>query len=617
MEYGKYNKSSLIVLIGFLLFFLGTSLPFQPEFLVMLSSLIVGLIIMFLSFKNRSVLGGFLLGIYATTSFVLGFFLMTIVIDINLYFSTGTNQIPSLSILINLVSAYGFGIFFMEIAYAGTGLFFGLLGYIFENALPHVIEKKQPYLYRDYWSNIHKFNKNKRKESPYLDRRLSFRRISRQTLREKIEATIAEPKPDIIFNINLSQKNNSKTNRGTVSDLFSGQIIDDNVVNPYDLASKYKPKVLKVAGLSQTPKGIKSQAFERLLSKFLDWFLNSRWFWVFYFSISTLLITAVYVNSHSSYIPTISAIAVSIISLFLIWRWRVASKQLFEKRPDERVLIFAVFIILALSSGIYFLQINNPPTNPATWSITWVILAIAMFLFSLVLGLSYLLIHREFEMVNTYFYYNNQFKTKSRRFSSYSDPNDEPFWIKEERVETYWVFRFMYFWRYELTMDPHSDWERIEVWVDAKTGLLKWIVSDYHYRELWYKVEGNLPVLYASFLMNFHTPIPIINSKIASSISNSFNKPVKNLLATSLYGEQNEILKDLKDFFEIYSKIWMKLHPKDWIINFGLTERTAEFASGLPWTYWRYVFGVLEKNFYIKGNIGNSQYQPQNRNKNN
>jgi len=175
----------------------------------------------------------------------------------------------------------------------------------------------------------------------------------------------------------------------------------------------------------------------------------------------------------------------------------------------------------------------------------------------------------------------------------------------------------MYFWRYELTMDPHSDWERIEVWVDAKTGLLKWIVSDYHYRELWYKVEGNLPVLDASFLMNFHTPIPIINSKIASSISNSFNKPVKNLLATSLYGEQNEILKDLKDFFEIYSKIWMKLHPKDWIINFGLTERTAEFASGLPWTYWRYVFGVLEKNFYIKGNIGNSQYQPQNRNKNN
>jgi len=589
--------------------------------MVLLSSLAVGLVIMFLSFKNRSISGGFLIGVFATTSFILGFFLMAIIIEVNIYFSTGfVGELPGLSLLMALVSKYGSGMFFMEFAYAATGLFFGLLGYIFENALPHVIEKKQPYLFRDYWSNIHKFGKNERREYPYLDRKLSFRRITKENFKEKIKAAVAEPKPDIIFNATQSKADRSKTSRGTLSDLASGQIIDNDVINPYDLASKYKPIVLKVAGLSRTPKGVRSQALERLLSSFLDWFLNSSFFWVFYLAISGLLIFVVYFSDISSFIPTISAIAVSALSLFLVWRWRIASKELFEKRPDERVLIFVVFVILALFSGLYFFQINNPPTNPATWTVTWILLAAGMFFFSLVLGIGYLLIHRELEMVNTYFYNNFESKLKSRRFSSYRDPKDEPSWLKKENVKGYWVFRFMYFWKYEFavkskTIVPHSDWERIEVWIDAQSGVPKWVVSDYHYRELWYKVEGDLPVLYASFLVNFHTPIPITNSKIASSISDSFNKPTKELLKTSLSGKEDKIVEDLKNFFEIFSKIWINLHPKDWIITFGLSDRAADFVCGLPWTYWRYVFGIDEKERYLRENIVQPEHQPQNRQK--
>jgi len=53
--------------------------------------------------------------------------------------------------------------------------------------------------------------------------------------------------------------------------------------------------------------------------------------------------------------------------------------------------------------------------------------------------------------------------------------------------------RFMYFWHYEITTVPHADWERVEVWVDAENGTPKWVVSDYHYRELWYSIEKEIP----------------------------------------------------------------------------------------------------------------------------
>ena len=42
----------------------------------------------------------------------------------------------------------------------------------------------------------------------------------------------------------------------------------------------------------------------------------------------------------------------------------------------------------------------------------------------------------------------------------------------------------MYFWNSELTIKTkkiarNSDWERIEVWINAQKGIPKWIVSDY------------------------------------------------------------------------------------------------------------------------------------------
>ena len=78
------------------------------------------------------------------------------------------------------------------------------------------------------------------------------------------------------------------------------------------------------------------------------------------------------------------------------------------------------------------------------------------------LGFGYLCVHRESEVVNTYFYDNSAHTSRHNRASPFKEPHDEPFWLKEEKVKAYWVLRFMYFWRYEVTKIPHSDWSESE-----------------------------------------------------------------------------------------------------------------------------------------------------------
>jgi hypothetical protein len=86
----------------------------------------------------------------------------------------------------------------------------------------------------------------------------------------------------------------------------------------------------------------------------------------------------------------------------------------------------------------------------------------------------------------------------------------------------------MCYWRYELTLIPHSDWERVEVWMDANTGQAKRVVCDYHYRELWYKVEEDTAEsLHVSFLINFHTPIPLLNNRDLRRFQEILSKPKK------------------------------------------------------------------------------------------
>ncbi len=119
-------------------------------------------------------------------------------------------------------------------------------------------------------------------------------------------------------------------------------------------------------------------------------------------------------------------------------------------------------------------------------------------------------------------------------------------------ADTYWVFRVVWHWRLEFTLPlPHADWERADIWVNARTGNIEWITSDYHWRELWYetsaKIRGINPII--DFLFNWNTPEPLT----------------------------------VKDGAQVHQSI---------MPFFGTSHKIGEFADQLPWMFARYRQGT-------------------------
>ena len=168
----------------------------------------------------------------------------------------------------------------------------------------------------------------------------------------------------------------------------------------------------------------------------------------------------------------------------------------------------------------------------------------------------------------------------------------------------YWVIRYMYFWPVEITFPlPHIDWERLELWVNARTGKLEWVVTDYHYRELWYEINGKVDRLLVDFDPNFHTPMPI-------TIGDEYSF-IQNFLANNI---------DLKNFIKSQLKLivkgkWMNLwigtifeSPiREYYRNLHRAEKIMEIVgsrllssrlAALHWKNWRYPLGTDRKEIY-------------------
>jgi hypothetical protein len=616
LDLGKYPRYGVVTLSGFVLFFLGffVFLPLPSYSIFAISSLIaIVLLTVALSYGNGTPLGGFLLGLFTSVSFLLGFFLRTCVCHMVEYGrSSDVYLLPK--VLVPYVPRLSSAV----LAIASLGLFFGLLGYVFGHT-PLRLSVTEPRIFRDYWSSIHRLGKSDRREYDNMDRKLgvwSFKHARSRWLRRLLER-ITEPSPDLVFVRSQREKRADEYRRGEIFNLSTGRKVGENFIDPVELTSRYRPLILKVSETSPHPKGIRRLAFERLIAKFLEWFIPSRSVWLFFLVLSAVLISSVLVVWRSNlaipilrsspyayydgvdYQVSAAAVTASIGMFFFVWRWRKASKELFDQYPDERILIFFVYGILALLYGFFFVVIVNPPGVlieepfiPETWIASWSWWSGSFLLLSFLLGFGYILIHRESEVVNTYFYDNTGSNRNSKGISPFRKPHDEPLWLRDDGVNAYWVLRFMYFWRYELTLIPHPDWERVEVWIDAETGTVKWIVSDYHYRELWYKVRGKLDVLYVSFFTNFHTPVPVIHSAEAQNISNIFRKKTQTLIKILFTGEAPEITEHLPMSSNAFPSRWAEIHPADWVQSFGLLSAAAAFCSKLPWTCWRYALGL-------------------------
>jgi hypothetical protein len=182
-------------------------------------------------------------------------------------------------------------------------------------------------------------------------------------------AKITEPQPDLIFSQH-EKKANSGFSRGDLFDLASGRMIGQNLISPSDLASKFKPMVLKIAETTVNPKGVRRLAFEELLARFLERFIFSRLIWIVYLVLSISLVSSVYLIDlernltgiallYSEVISAAVASLASAVTLLFVWQWQKSSKELFERRPDERILIFLVYIVLALLY-LFFLSHFEP-----------------------------------------------------------------------------------------------------------------------------------------------------------------------------------------------------------------------------------------------------------------
>ncbi|UCE29302.1 MAG: hypothetical protein JSV85_00780 [Candidatus Bathyarchaeota archaeon] len=610
MSIGSYPKYAAVTLCGFLVFFLGFSFPLQTTDIENIVSLfLVALLLVTMSYVNRTPAGGLILGLYTSAAFLLGF-LTTIFIWESMV--VDWRQGWALTILMNVLSRNGLDMLSATLALASVGLFFGLLGYVFGHISLRV-SVAQPRVFRDYWSSIHLLGKSDRREYSNLDRKLSSwsitRRIKEGDWWRRLVEKITEPQSDLVFVPRRLEKESPELGKGALFDLSTGRMLGHDLIDPVGLTSKYRPFVLKVAETSSGLKGIRMLAFERLVGRFLGWFIPSYAVWAFYLALSTILAVAGYIAWVSNlaafpYYPGVenlvvsSALVLSIVTLFFVWLWRKNSRKLFEKRPDERVLIFTVYLILASLYGFYFVVITQPPSFLNGGATYWLIWTLSFLFFSLLLGFGYICVHRESEVVNMYFYDNRSSAHGDLQVSPFKDARDEPPWLKDSKVKAYWVLRFMYFWRYELAANPHPDWERVEVWVDAEKGKAEWVVSDYHYRELWYKVEGELPILYVKFLMNFHTPIPLADSSEAEPLSSSFRQETRSLIKAIATGKASEIIEHLSTHLKARWERWNRLHPADWVSNYGLQGAAAAFCSNLPWKYWRYSLGLEKAENY-------------------
>ena len=596
MELGDYLKSAIVTISAFILFFIGTLLPLMKGF-ELIPIFILFLLSALVSFYNKTPLGGFFYGIFTSICFLIGNLLTIVFLEYTLILNESSIANQGLALFITLISDYVPEFISFVSAFASLGLFFGLLGYLFNKTNPEVLVNA-PLFYRDYWSTIHSLGKSKKREYPDYDRRFSPSSVKVKGIWDQITSGIKLPPPDIAFVLNEKQ-----TKKGELYDLSSGQILGTNLVNPNDLVSKYKPFILKIPEYSTNARGVRRIVFEKLLENFLGKILKSNIVIPIFGLLSLFFIAWVQYTQNSNPIfasinqlPAIIAICFSIVILIIVWRWSIRSKELFRNRPDERLLILVVYLVLGLLFGFFSEIIFNLPTDTASWVDAWFVWTRWFLSLSLVMGLGYIFIHREVEVVNTYFYKNTEKNSNISTSAVYHDSLDEPFWLKNEKTKNYWVIRFMYFWRYEIAKVPHSDWERVELWFDAEQGSLKWVVSDYHYRELWYEVKTDISSLYVSFFINFHTPIPLLDQQEINNINNLLEKDNRTLLGILLKGKSKEILEDIKTFLD--KDIWKRLHPPQWISKYGLQNVAADFSSKIPWRFWRYPYGLEEPDKY-------------------
>lgn len=457
------------------------------------------------------------------------------------------------------------------------------------------------YLFRDYWSNRCGYGKTKA-ENESLDK------ISRKTL---------PPPPDLIL-LEIDDQLCKVVDK-------KHDVIYENLKNPYKIA--YDLKIIKTEeeiGL------LMIRACKKLLieisalcsmSAVIVYFIRSPiWFisTIFLVSMGTLFgLFAIYAFYAKSLLRFwfmfffTLGIFLSFISLFSNL---LESILAFTQLMLGNHFVFAMGIFITIYTALFFTQVifESPfnldlsPFLPLGISFLVANLAYIISFFGIIpadigfclipfrimplliilISILYVPSFRPYQSWFTLYLYDGCVESKNFPFKN---ELDQPYWLLAPH-KIYWVIRHILFWRFEFAFPlPHPDFERIELWVDAFSGELEWIVTDYHYRELWIRPDKGLKEIIVSWDGNFHTPIVYPHKLVLNfwrkirymsnlekilSFCNQFNS-----LASSVrkaYEEAREI-EALYPFFE------------------DVGTAGARACNTIPWKYWRYPFGAYPK----------------------
>ncbi len=195
---------------------------------------------------------------------------------------------------------------------------------------------------------------------------------------------------------------------------------------------------------------------------------------------------------------------------------------------------------------------------------------------------------------------------------AYRRPEDRPWWLEGR---AYWVWRYMMLAPAEVNKFWERDWERSELWIRAdgpRAGVLEWVVTDAHYRELWISpdrlgppdryerhcgeavrhLRERIPGIWLVEIdahVVFHTPW----LRTVSFLPEGEDVPVRSLrhLASGLF--RAEVRDDPARPFRALDALRMRLGrgvlddlPE------ALAPRAARHVISLPWRYWRYPLGA-------------------------
>ena len=197
----------------------------------------------------------------------------------------------------------------------------------------------------------------------------------------------------------------------------------------------------------------------------------------------------------------------------------------------------------------------------------------------------------------------------------------EPYWLEGKY---YWVWRFVTLAPAELIKFWEKDWERLELWIRAdgdKRGSIEWIVTDWHYRELWFRYErlvGRLALeTHRDLLANerdsdsylrwivdvdmdlvFHSPV-VRGIHLVKGRRLSLGRRFLSILGAIFrrrLSEDPEQHKRRLELLEIQGSEFLDDVPEHF-----RTMATRKLLS-MPWSFWRFPRGVKSRRtFFVYG----------------